>query len=170
MLVVGDSPIVVETDGDITFKETVHKGSKGLWEVLSRKKVNKEFVTNEDLKIYKKNLTTTNAHLTRYQPHGYLKIPKKKKFVMLFRPSLRNIRDAVSKKHYVVSGQNTNGYLYQIILRPRQTVRVLELAEPSGGCGGGIESYTTNCRHYPGVVRETGCLYATQTCDEAFRL
>ena len=61
----GDSPIVVDTNGDTTIKERVFKGSKGLWEPLTRKKVNTEFITKDDLKTYEKILTLTNAHLTK---------------------------------------------------------------------------------------------------------
>ena len=54
MFMIGDSPIVVDTDGDITINERVFKGLKGLWELLTRKKVNTEFNTKENLKTYKK--------------------------------------------------------------------------------------------------------------------
>jgi len=61
----GDSTNVVDTSGDITIKDRVFKGTKGLWELLSRKKVNTEFITKDELKSYKKILTMTNAHLTQ---------------------------------------------------------------------------------------------------------
>jgi len=41
---------VVDTEGDITIKEGVFNGSKGLWEMLTRKNVNMEFITKDDLK------------------------------------------------------------------------------------------------------------------------
>ena len=68
MFMIGDSPIVVHTVGDITIKDRVFKGSKGLWELLTRKKVNTEFITKDDLKSYKKILTMTNAHLINISP------------------------------------------------------------------------------------------------------
>jgi len=37
MFMIGDSPLVVDTSGDITIKERVFKGSKGLRELLTRK-------------------------------------------------------------------------------------------------------------------------------------
>jgi len=40
MFMIDDSPIVVNTRGVITNKDGVLKGSKGLWELLTRKKVN----------------------------------------------------------------------------------------------------------------------------------
>jgi len=58
---IGDSPTVVDTGGDITIKGRMFKG---LWELLSRKKVNTEFINKGDLKTYKNLLTMTNDHLT----------------------------------------------------------------------------------------------------------
>jgi len=65
MFMIGYSPIMVDTGGDITIKDRVYTGSKGLWALLTRKKVNTEFITKDDLKTYKKLLTMTNAHLTK---------------------------------------------------------------------------------------------------------
>jgi len=39
VFMIGDSSIVVDTGGDITIKERVFKESKGLWELLTRKKL-----------------------------------------------------------------------------------------------------------------------------------
>jgi len=79
MFMIGDSPIVVDTVGDNTIKDRVFKGSKGLWELLTRKKMNAEFITKDDLKSYKQILTMTNAHLTKYQPDGNINITRGKK-------------------------------------------------------------------------------------------
>ena len=61
---IGDSSIGVDTDGAITIKDRMFKGSKGLWELLTRKNVNTEFITKDDLKTYEKKLIMTNGHLT----------------------------------------------------------------------------------------------------------
>ena len=45
---IGDSPIGVDTGGDITIKERVFKVLKGLWELLTRMKVNTEFITKDN--------------------------------------------------------------------------------------------------------------------------
>jgi hypothetical protein len=50
---IGDSSVLVDQDGDITIKEKEFRGSEGLWELLTRKRVNKEHVTSEDLRTYK---------------------------------------------------------------------------------------------------------------------
>ena len=78
MFMIGDSPIVGDTVGDITIKNRVFKGSKGLWELLKRKKVSTEFTTKDDLKSYTKILTMTNVHLTKYQPEGNINITRGK--------------------------------------------------------------------------------------------
>jgi len=57
---------VEDTGGDITIMERVLKGSKGLWELLTRMKVNTEDITKDDLKTYKNKLMITNAHWTKY--------------------------------------------------------------------------------------------------------
>ena len=36
MFMIDDSPVVVDTSGDVTIKDRVFKGSKGLWELLPR--------------------------------------------------------------------------------------------------------------------------------------
>jgi hypothetical protein len=47
---IGDSSVLVVQDGDITIKEKEFRGSEGLWELLTRKRVNKEHVTSDDLR------------------------------------------------------------------------------------------------------------------------
>ena len=80
IFMIGDSPVLVDTSGDITIKDRVFKGSKGLWELLTRKNVNTEVITKGDLKSYKIILTMTNAHLTQYQPDGNNNITRGNKF------------------------------------------------------------------------------------------
>jgi len=86
MFMIGDCHIVVDTVGEITIKDRVFKGSKGLGELLTRKKVNTEFITKDDRKSYKKILTMTNAHLTKYQHDGNINITRGKKFRDIIAP------------------------------------------------------------------------------------
>ena len=60
--------MLVDQDGDITIKDKEFRRSEVLCELLTRKSVNKEHVTSDDLRIYKKILLLTNAHLEGYQP------------------------------------------------------------------------------------------------------
>ena len=63
--------MLVDQDGDITIKENEFRGSEGLWELFTRKRVNKEHETSEDLRKYKKILLLTNPQLEGYQPGGF---------------------------------------------------------------------------------------------------
>jgi len=45
MFMICVSSIGVDTGGDITIKERAFNGSKGMWELLTRKKVNTDFIT-----------------------------------------------------------------------------------------------------------------------------
>ena len=57
-----------------------------MWELLTRKKVNMEFITKDDLKTYKKILTMTNAHLTKYQSAGNINITRGKQIRDIIAP------------------------------------------------------------------------------------
>ena len=50
---IGDSLVLVDQDGDITIKEKEFRGSEGLWELLTRKRVYKENKTSDDLRNYR---------------------------------------------------------------------------------------------------------------------
>jgi len=54
---IGDSPVLVDQDGDITIKDNEFRVSERLRELLTRKYVNKEHVASEDKRKYKKNIT-----------------------------------------------------------------------------------------------------------------
>ena len=56
------------------------RGTKGLWELLTFKNMNRKHITTDDLKKYKKILVLTNAHLTDYQPGGDIQVTQGPKF------------------------------------------------------------------------------------------
>ena len=66
---IGDSQLGVDHDGNIHIKDVEFPATKGLWELLTRKKVDNDSVTSADLKQYKAILKMTNAHLEGYKPH-----------------------------------------------------------------------------------------------------
>jgi len=59
-------------------------GTEELWELLTRKNVNTQFIGKEDLKSYKKILT--NSRLTRYQPRDNINITLGRKFREVIAP------------------------------------------------------------------------------------
>jgi hypothetical protein len=80
------SPVLVDEDGDITIKENEFRGSEGLWELLTRKNVNKEHMTSDDLRKYNKILQLTNAHWQSYDPAGAINVGRAIKFLELIAP------------------------------------------------------------------------------------
>jgi len=51
---IGDSAVLVDTDSDVTIKGQEFRGTKGLWELLKRKNVNRKLITTNDLKNIRK--------------------------------------------------------------------------------------------------------------------
>ena len=58
--------MLVDTGSDITIKGKEFRGKTGLWELLTRKTVDRKKITTDDLKKYKEILELTNAHLSDY--------------------------------------------------------------------------------------------------------
>ena len=66
---IGDSQVGVDSDGNIHIKNVQFPATKGLWELLTHKRVDKKSITTDDLKQYKTILEMTNAHLG-YNPRA----------------------------------------------------------------------------------------------------
>jgi hypothetical protein len=77
---IGDSPVDVDENSDVHIKKQVFPATKGLWELLTRKRVNNKLITAEDLKQYKKILELTNAHLERYDRDSNINVTTGLKF------------------------------------------------------------------------------------------
>jgi hypothetical protein len=77
---IGDSNVSVDKDGDLYIKGQQFKGTRGLWELLTRKRINKDKVTTSDLKTYKTILQLTHGHLERYEPSANIQISRGPKF------------------------------------------------------------------------------------------
>ena len=69
-LMIGSAAVVADEKGDISIGGTLFKGTRGLWELLTRKYVNSDLITESDMKAYKCILELTNAHLTGHEPGG----------------------------------------------------------------------------------------------------
>jgi len=92
---IGDSRVGVDRDGNSHIKEVEFPATKGLWELLTRKKVNRRWVTSNDLKQYMTILEMLNAHLEGYEPDANIHTSKGLKF-----------RDVISK---LFSGTRQSG-------------------------------------------------------------
>jgi len=53
---IGEFAVLVDTDSDITIKGKELRGTTGLWELLTRTNMDRNKITTEDLKKYKRIL------------------------------------------------------------------------------------------------------------------
>jgi len=83
-LMIGDSPVFINPDDNVTIKGTVFRGTEGLWELLTPKNVNTQLIDKEDLKA--KYIDIDNPHLTRYQHEDNINITRGKKFREFIEP------------------------------------------------------------------------------------
>jgi hypothetical protein len=71
---IGNSDVTVDANSDVCIKNKHFIGTPGLWELLTRKCVNKKLVNKDDLKQYKRNLNLTSAHLKGYEPDAAIHV------------------------------------------------------------------------------------------------
>ena len=77
---IGDSRVGVDHDANIHIKNVEFPATKGLWELLTRKKLDKKSITTDDLKQYKTVLKMANVHLEGYDPNANIRTSKSLKF------------------------------------------------------------------------------------------
>jgi len=99
---IDDSTVHVDSDSDITIKGKELRMTTGLWELLTRKTVDRKQITTDDLKKYKKKLELTNAHLADYQLGADIQITRGSKYRDVIFPLFPHIRRRAS-------GQRTDG-------------------------------------------------------------
>ena len=80
VFMIGDSQVGVDHDGNIHINNVEFPATKGLWELLTRKRVDTKSVTTADMKQYKTILEMTNAHLEGYKPRANIHTSKGVKY------------------------------------------------------------------------------------------
>ena len=80
IVMIGSAAVVANEKDDITIGGKRFSGTKGLWELLTRKNLNSDVITNSDIKAYKCILELTNAHLAGYEPGGDIQISRRAKY------------------------------------------------------------------------------------------
>jgi len=105
VFIIGDSQVRVDRDGNIHIKDVEFPATKGLWELLTRKKVDTNSVTRDDLKQYKTILEMTNAHLEGYNPNANIHTSEGNKF-----------RDVISKLFSTTRHSITEARLVYVML------------------------------------------------------
>ena len=87
--------MLVDNDSDKTIKGKEIIGTTGLWELLTRKSVNRRKIRTDDLKKYKKILELTNALLIGNQAGAGIQITGESKYRNVIAPLLPHSRRRV---------------------------------------------------------------------------
>ena len=118
---IGDSAVVVDTDGYITNKWKKFRGPECLWELLTHKRVNKEHVTSDDLRTYNKILLKNNAHLEGYERWRVFNVTWWKRSVKSSPLYLQSPKSVVSDRNFYARGnyiKTSTSKLYYNPARP----------------------------------------------------
>jgi len=77
---IGNAEIVIDQDSKVFVKGKSYRGTRGLFELLTRKKVDQSFITRSDLQSYREILEATYGHLENNDPAGVIKTTRGAKF------------------------------------------------------------------------------------------
>jgi len=83
---IGNAHVEIDSDSNVIVKGVSYKGTKGLFELLTRKKVDNSFITDSDMKAYRAILQATHGHLENNDQSGSIKTTRGAKY-----------RDVISK-------------------------------------------------------------------------
>ena len=63
---IGNADIEIDRDSNVFVQGKSYKWTRGLFEILTRKKVDQSFITDRDLKAYIEVLEATHGHLENH--------------------------------------------------------------------------------------------------------
>ena len=64
--------VEIDQDSNVIVKGVSYKGTRGLFELLTRKKVDRSFIIDSDMKAYRAILEATHGHLENNDPSGII--------------------------------------------------------------------------------------------------
>jgi len=67
---IGNANVEIDSDSNVIGKSVSYKGTKGLFELLTRKKMDSSFITDSDMKAYRAILQATHGHFENKNPSG----------------------------------------------------------------------------------------------------
>jgi hypothetical protein len=73
---IGNFDVTVDTNSDFYIKDKHFRGTRGSWELLTRKRINNKLVSADDMKQYKSILILTSAHLEGYEPNALIHVSR----------------------------------------------------------------------------------------------
>jgi hypothetical protein len=100
---IGNSDVTVDTNSDLYIKEKHFRGTRGLRELLTRKRINNKLVDANDMKQYKSILNLTSAHLEGNEPDAPIHVSRGIKFKTVIsklfpQPKRRGIEASLHKE------------------------------------------------------------------------
>ena len=107
---VGYSDVIVDEKGDITIGRKRYRGTRGLCELLTRKSVNSDMITDSDLKAYKRILELTNVHLVGYEPGSDIQISRRSTYAKVISTLFPQPRRQAASRHHWKSRQRWSPY------------------------------------------------------------
>ena len=77
---IGNASIDIDQDTKVFIPGKSYRSTRGLFELLTRKKVDQSFITDTDLKSYREILEATHGNLENHDPSGVIKTTRGVKF------------------------------------------------------------------------------------------
>ena len=77
---IGNAEVVTDQASNVFVKGKSFRGTRGLFELLTRKKVDQSFITIRDLQSYREFLEARHGHLENNDPAGVIKTTRGAKF------------------------------------------------------------------------------------------
>jgi hypothetical protein len=79
-----NAAVHIDQDSNVFVQGKYYKGTRGLFELLTRKKMDRYFITDRDLTSYRETLESTLGHLELNDPAGVIKTTRGAKFQNYF--------------------------------------------------------------------------------------
>jgi len=80
---IGNSAVQIDRNSNVIVQVVPYKGTKGLFEILTRKKVGRSFITGRDMNSYRAILEATHGHLEDNDPSGGIKTTRGAKYKVI---------------------------------------------------------------------------------------
>ena len=77
---IGNSVVTIDQDSNVIIHGVPYRGTKGLFELLTRKRVDRSLVTDRDMNSYRGILKETYGHLEDNDPSGGIKTTRGAKY------------------------------------------------------------------------------------------
>ena len=77
---IGNAEVEIDQDSNVFVQGKLYEGTRGLFELLTRKKVDRSFITGSDLRSYREILEATNGELENHDSSGVIKTTRGVKF------------------------------------------------------------------------------------------